>query len=98
MAEQGALARGPQLRPSHDPVLLPRDRANCFGFSSVSDGNSKQFAHNAIVGADPAPAQRAFATTLRSHDPPSLGDAVQSNRTPVGGRTPTVHDVREQLT
>jgi len=55
-----------QLRPTDDAVLLACDRPNCFEFSSVSDGNSKQFAHNAIVGAQPAPAQRAFVTTLRS--------------------------------
>jgi hypothetical protein len=71
MAEQGAFASGQQLRPTDDAVLLARDRPNCFGFSSVSDGNSKQFAHNAIVGAHAVPTLPAFATTLRSHGPMS---------------------------
>jgi hypothetical protein len=55
-----------QLRPTDDAALLACDRPNCFEFSSVSDGNSKQFAHTAIVGAHPVPAQRMFAATLRA--------------------------------
>jgi hypothetical protein len=101
MAEQCALARGQRLRASHYPVLIARDRANCFGFSSVSDGNSKQLGHTAIVGAHAVPALPAFATTLRSHGPDSLGDAVQSDRTlhsEAGHLAPTAHDVREQRT
>jgi hypothetical protein len=71
VAEQGAFTCGQQLRPTDDTVLLTRDRPNCFEFASVSDGNSKQFAHTAIVGARAAPALPGFATTLRSYGPMS---------------------------
>jgi hypothetical protein len=59
------------LRPGHDPVLLACDRPNCFEFSSVSDGNSKQFAHTAIADNPAVPKQPAPATTLRSDGPHS---------------------------
>jgi hypothetical protein len=91
-------SRGTKLRPRHDPGLIPRNGANCLGLVSVSGSDPNQFAHTAIVGAHAVPALPGFATTLRTHGPPSLGDAVSEQPHPVGGRTPTAHDVREQLT
>jgi hypothetical protein len=70
VAEQGAVTRGQQLRPSHDPVLLAHDRANCLGFVPVSGRNPRQFGHTAIVGAHAVPALPGFATTLRSDGSP----------------------------
>jgi hypothetical protein len=53
-------ARRQQLSPTDNAVLLARDRANCIGFSSDSEGNSMRFAHPAIVGARAVPAQRTL--------------------------------------
>jgi hypothetical protein len=51
--------------------VIARDRANWLGLVSVSGSDPNQFAHNTIVGAHAVPAQRMFATTLRSHGPMS---------------------------
>jgi hypothetical protein len=56
-------------------VMGARPRQAVWGrrrlWSSVSDGNSKQFAHTAIVGAHAVPALPGLATTLRSYGPMS---------------------------
>jgi hypothetical protein len=65
-----------KLLPSDDAVLLCGDDPNRPDFSSLSEGNSGQFAHAAMVGALPVPAQHPDCNNS-AQEPPRLAARQQ---------------------